>query len=204
MMSKKIRKALIEWNPISDRIMTARICTKVRTMNIIQCYAPTNVDEDVSKDTFYSQLSKVMNNIHPGEINILMGDLNAKVGNNNNNCERTLGKHGVGTRNDNGEILLELCLQNKLIIGGNIFPHKDVHKLTWKSPRGDRNQIDHICINQRWRHTLLDVRVKRGADVFTDHYMLMATIQLKIMAAKKKEEQQKKNTNLSRNSRMWN
>jgi hypothetical protein len=38
-----------------------------------------------------------------------MGDLNAKVGNNNTNMDRVIGKYGCGTINDNGERLVELC-----------------------------------------------------------------------------------------------
>ena len=34
---------------------------------------------------------------------IMMGDLNAKVGNDNRNYERVMGKEGCGTMNDNGE-----------------------------------------------------------------------------------------------------
>ena len=34
---------------------------------------------------------------------IVMGDLNAKVGNNNTDHDRTMGKEGCGTMNENGE-----------------------------------------------------------------------------------------------------
>ena len=98
-----------------------------------------------------------------------MGDINAKVGLDNSNCEAAMGKHGSGSINDNGERLVDFCL--------------DIHKLTWKSPDGRTiNQIDHIIINKKWRRPLLDVKVYRGADVSSDHYMLLAKIKLKLMA----------------------
>lgn len=33
--------------------------------------------------------------------------------------------------NDNGERLVEFCLSNRCIIGGTVFPHRDIHKLSW-------------------------------------------------------------------------
>ncbi|XP_072169569.1 uncharacterized protein [Diadema setosum] len=86
--------------------------------------------------------------------------------------------------NDNGERLLDFCATNDLVIGGTLFPHKNIHKLTWISPNGrDRNQIDHLIINGTWRHSLLDVKVRRGADVSSDHYLVVASLRVKLRRA---------------------
>jgi hypothetical protein len=70
---------------------------------------------------------------------------------------------------------------NDLIIGGTLLTHHDIHILTWNSPNGrDRNQIDHLMINGVWRHSLLDVKVKRIADVVSDHHLVTAYIKIKL------------------------
>ncbi|CAM5112285.1 unnamed protein product [Natator depressus] len=70
---------------------------------------------------------------------------------------------------------------NDLVIGGTLFEHCEIHKLTWCSPNGrDKNQIDHIMINGKWRHSLTDVKVRRGADVGSDHHLVTASIKLKL------------------------
>ena len=75
---------------------------------------------------------------------LVIGDLNAKVGADNANYEIAMGKHGCGTMNNNDERLVHFCLNNDLVIGGTIFPHKNIRKLTWRSPNGRTlNQIDH-------------------------------------------------------------
>ncbi|CAG2233590.1 unnamed protein product [Mytilus edulis] len=52
---------------------------------------------------------------------------------------------------------------------------------TWVSPNGKvKNQIDHILINKKWRSSLLDVKVKRGADVYSDHHLVIGKIRLKL------------------------
>ena len=61
---------------------------------------------------------------------IVMGDLNAKAGSDNTNYERAMGKEGCGSMNNDGERLLECCGTYDLVIGGTLFPHPDIHKLT--------------------------------------------------------------------------
>ena len=115
--------------------------------------------------------------------NMITGDLNAKVGNTNSSTEDAIGRHGCGTINDNGERLVEFCLSNRCIIGGNIFPHRDIHKLSWRSPDGNTvNQIDDVIVNKKWQRSLLDVKVHRGPDIGSDHHLLIAKIRLKLRA----------------------
>ena len=44
--------------------------------------------------------------------------------------EKTTGKNGWGKMNENGERLADICGLNYLVIGGTIFEHKEIHKLT--------------------------------------------------------------------------
>lgn len=183
-MNTTAKKSLIGWKPINERIITARFNSKHTKMTIIQCYAPTNEAEEETKDIFYQQLQKIINDVPTHDLLILMGDLNAKVGNKNEGREKNMGSHGCGDMNENGVLLADLCGMNDLVIGGTIFPHHEIHKKTWISPNGrDRNQIDHIMINGQWRHSLHDVIVRRGADVGSDHHLLLAKIKLHLRKA---------------------
>uniref|UniRef100_H2ZSJ3 Endonuclease/exonuclease/phosphatase domain-containing protein n=1 Tax=Latimeria chalumnae TaxID=7897 RepID=H2ZSJ3_LATCH len=104
----------------------------------------------------------------------------------NTSLEHVMGKHGVGQLNSNGEKLIEFCGINSFIIGGTHFRHKTIHKITWKSNDGiTRNQINHIIINRKWAKSLLDVRIKRGADISSDHFLVVANIQISLKARKK-------------------
>ncbi|VDP40084.1 unnamed protein product [Schistosoma margrebowiei] len=148
-------------------------------MNVIQCYAPTN-NED-AKDQFYNRLQSIIENCPTKNLTILMGDFNAMVGTDNTGYEDTMRRQGLGERNENGERFANLCAVNKLVIGGTIFLHKRIHKTTWTSPdHTTQNQIDHICINKTFRRTIDDVRIKRGADIASDHHLLVAKIKLKL------------------------
>ena len=90
--------------------------------------------------------------------------------------------HGLGIQNNNGMRLMNFCDEAGLVVGGTMFPHRDIHKGTWRSPNLMYvNQIDHIIISRRHKSFLQDVRAYRGADIGqTDHYLLIGKIKLKL------------------------
>ncbi|VDO86799.1 unnamed protein product [Schistosoma margrebowiei] len=103
-------------------------------MNVIQCYTPTNDSNDDIKDQLYEKLQSIIAKCARKDLTILVGDLNTKVGINNTEYEDIMEKHGLGETNKSGERFVNVCAFNKLVIGGTIFPHKRIHKVTWISP----------------------------------------------------------------------
>ena len=179
MMSVKAKRALMEWMLISKRIIKARFYSKYKKLTVIQTYEPTNDATDEEKDEFYNQLQDSVSSCNRHDMIVVMGDLNAKVGSNNTNRENVMGTFGVRVINDNGEMTI-----------GTILPHKEIHKLTWKSPDGKTiNQIDHVMrVNGRMRTSILDTRVMRGADVYSDHHLVRIRVRLKLAWAHGKEK----------------
>ena len=183
MISKEGQRTLIGWEPVSARIITAKFKTSHKriALNIIQCYAPKNDADEEVKEEFYQMLEETTRKCSEKDISVLLGDMNAKIGNENTGYEQAMGKHGLGTMNENGELFANLCANYNLVIGGTIFPHKKCHLSTWVSPDlKTENQIDHLCISKRFRRSLQDVRVKRGADAATDHHLIVAKVKLKL------------------------
>ena len=190
-LKKGLERCLLEWKPINSRLMSMRLRGRHVNTTIIQCYAPTNDSSEEDKDDFYSQLQAETVIAPRHDLIIIMGDLNAKVGHDNTDFEKVMGKHGVGTMNNNGERLVDYCAMNNLVIGGTLFPHRDIHKVTWNSPNGTcKNQIDHLMINNVWKRSLLDVKVRRGADVGSDHHLVTVVIRLKLKKANVKTKTQ--------------
>ena len=101
-----------------------------------------------------------------------------------------VGKHGlICERNDNGDLFVSFCACNNLVITSTMFPHKDVHKYTWTSPDSQyRNQIDHMAIRSQFKTSVQDTRVHGGADVGSDHNLVITKSKLRLNSTGKKQE----------------
>jgi hypothetical protein len=130
---------------------------------------------------------------------MLMGDMNTKVGPNNEGLKQVMGIQCLVEINRNSEMLSNFCASHDLVIGGTIFPHQKCHKITWVSPDHTTvNQIDHIAIDRKFRSSFIDMRNKQGVDIGGNHHLVLAEFKLRIMAAGKKCESRRKKINVQK------
>jgi hypothetical protein len=102
LLNKEARKISLEWKPVSERIIIARLKTIVRPVTLVQCYAPTEMANNEEKVKFYGQIQTVLRSI------IIMGGLSDQLREEYQGAVMMTGKHGLGKLNDNGEMFLEL------------------------------------------------------------------------------------------------
>ncbi|XP_068235584.1 craniofacial development protein 2-like [Palaemon carinicauda] len=108
--------------------------------------------------------------------------MNAKVGKEVNAFQGFIGHQNLHQEsNDNWIRRATFALQNSMVIGGTIFPHKDSHKGTLISPDTNTiNQIDHIMIKKKFRTALFDTRAFRGADCDSGHMLVVEKLRVKL------------------------
>ena len=165
----------MEWAPIIKRIIKARFYSKYKKLTVIQTYSLTNDTTDEVKMNF------TLTSCIKYDIIVLMGDLNAKLGEDNTNRNQIMGRYGVGDMNDNGERLFDVLSIYGLVITGTLFPHKEIHKVTWRSPdERTTKQIDLVFVTGCMRSSIMDKRVMRGPDIYSDHYLVGTRISLKL------------------------
>ncbi|XP_068221963.1 craniofacial development protein 2-like [Palaemon carinicauda] len=131
-------------------------------------------DRNKRKDEYYEELQSVIDEIPERDMRIVIGNSNAKVGRNNQGIENIMGIEGLGeVANENRAHFISFCSTNYLVIGGTLFQQKDIHRYKWIYPCGNY-KLD--------RRTLRNVRSYRGADIGSDHQLLIATLKFKLKA----------------------
>ena len=79
--------------------------------------------------------------------------------------------------------LLEFATFNDLVLANTFGHHKVSRRWTWHSPIGQHhNQIDYILVRKRFRSGVNIARTQSfpGADIGSDHDLLMMTFRLRL------------------------
>ncbi len=186
-LNKAAQNALLGYNPISQRLISARFMTQGGAATVIQVYAPNTADNENEVDDFYNQLQTAINDTPNKDLIIIMGDFNAKIGQEWTDWENVMGHYGYGTSNARGEKLLNFCAVNNLFVTNTMFKQtKDSRQWTWESPdQKTHNKIDFILIKNNWKSCVNNSRSFPSADVGSDHQLIIANIHLRFKAKSK-------------------
>ena len=98
------------------------LCSSPRqTFNItvIHVYAPTSNTEEAEVEWFYEDLQYLLELTPKKDVFFIIGDWNAKVG--SQETPEVTGKFGLGVWNEAGQMLIEFCQENALVIANNFF-----------------------------------------------------------------------------------
>lgn len=169
MVLKEIRAAVMNFQAVNERICVLRVKARRFNITFINLHAPTEEKDNDVKEEFYNEVERVYDACPKHDIKIVLGDLNAKIGK-EDQFREIIGKQSLHKEsNDNGLRVIDFATSKDLRVGSVRFPHKTIHKGTWISPDGrTTNQIDHILINSRHLRALIDVRSMRGANTDSD------------------------------------
>ena len=95
----------------------------------------------------------------------------------NKTWKGVIGRQGDSDINRSGRCLLQFCATNELCIMYTFFRHKEIHKYTWyRDSVGQRSTIIFGIVSADLFSSVVDVCVKRGAEVSTDHHLVVCIL----------------------------
>ena len=162
-MSKRIRHLIINFCAINHRLAYLRLKGKHYNFSLFSVHAPIEVAGEEEKDEFYDELEQTYMKCPNHDVKIILGDMNAKIGREENH-RTTIGEHSLHeVLNNNGLRLIQLTAALNMVVGSTLFPKKSIHKVTRVSPDGRTcNQIDHILVEDCHRTKLSRPRWSSG------------------------------------------
>ena len=154
-------------------MISVRFQDKPFNIRVILVCAPTSNAKEAEIEQFYEDLEDLLELTPPKDVLFVIGDWNAKVG--NQEIPGVTGKFGLGVQNEAGQRLIEFCQENALVIANTLFQQHKRRLYTGTSPDGQhRNQIDYILCSQRWRSSIQSAKTRPQADCASDHELLIA------------------------------
>ena len=198
LVNRTIKNCVLECQPISSRVISIRLRATPFNITVLQAYAPTTSHDDDVVEEFYTQLQSLINKVHKKDILIIQGDWNAKVGKDAlKDWKQFCGSSCNEVTNERGLRLLEFASYNNMVLANTLGQHKASRCWTWHAPNGiHHNQIDYILVKNRFISGIKrgSTRSYPGADVGSDHDMVMMNFKVRLKKTKKS-----KNTRLKFN-----
>lgn len=108
---------------------------------------------------------------------IIIGDFNAKIGQQTPIDTAGVGRFGLGTRNSRDQMLVDFLSGEEMYCMNTFFQKKPKRKWTWRSPGGAvRNEIDYILSSSK--DICEDVSVLGRFDAGSDYRLMRACFRI--------------------------
>ncbi|KAJ8709050.1 hypothetical protein PYW07_008876 [Mythimna separata] len=175
LVPKTLDNNVLDFRGYTDRVAVLKLSiTDEKSLMIIQVYAPTSKHSESEVSKFYDTLTQAYEENH-STFNIVMGDFNAKIGENINSYSENrdvLGPYGLGERNKRGDKLIQFANRQNLSIMNSFFYKKPQYRWTWKSNvrrYNTKNEIDYILCCNNSKHLLKKFRIITNMKFSSDH-----------------------------------
>jgi len=169
--SPRLSDCVSDWVPLGSRVCILKLKVENQSICMLQVYT-TNAASKYQ--AFVDEVNDALLRVSTSESTVLMGDFNARIGTDTETWKGVIGRHGVSGLN--GRYLFQLCCSNVLRIMNTFFQHKDFQQV--QTNYGAK-------IDDKFLHRVgslfsdvLDVRVRRGFELSTDHHLVICSLRI--------------------------
>jgi hypothetical protein len=156
-----------------DKIILVKLLVGDLVFIVISAYAPQIGLNESVKMQFWEALDTLVSSVPISEKLFIGGDLNGHVGSTRVGFDGVHGGFGYGSRNQEGECILNFALAYDLIIANTLFRKRVSHLVTFSSGQ-HCSQIDFILTRREDRHTCSNCKVIPGECIIPQHKLVVA------------------------------
>jgi hypothetical protein len=141
-VNKRIKHLVTDFRAKTPRICKIRVIWLFFNYSLICVHAPTEEKNDDEKDNFYEDRYQIYEECPIRDVKIIIGDLNAKIGQ-EEIYRSVIGKYSLHTlSNDNGIRVINFACSKNMVAASTLFNHKHIHEMIERYPDGQtHNQI---------------------------------------------------------------
>jgi hypothetical protein len=178
-LDKSLKDGVVDIKRQGDRIILVKLRVGDLVFNVISAYAPQIGLNESVKMQFWEELNTLVSSVPISEKLFIGGDLNGHVGSIRVGFDGVYVGFGYGSRNQEGEGILNFVLAYDLIIANTLFRKKVSHLLTFSSGQ-HCSQIDFILARRDDRHACLDCKVIPEECVVPQHKLVVADFRFRV------------------------
>ena len=174
-LKKEHVDGVVELWRVTDMIIGLKMELDGVMLNVIIAYAPQMGCIREEKEAFWLDLDETVEKKPKVEKIVVEADLNGHVGEENDDDEECMGRHGLGKRNNEGQAVVDFATRMELVITNTYFVKKPAHRVTYNS--GERSsQMDYVMVRRRRIKEVLNTKVIVGESVAKQHRKVVSAI----------------------------
>ena len=182
MIKEELSDKVLEVRRKSDRVMSLLLVLGKRLTRVVCAYAPQQGRTMEEKLEFYDDMLAELLLVGHDEFLIVGGDFNGHVGEAADGYEEVHGGYGVGERNEEGKMVLELADATGLVLANTLFKREKRRLITYRSGLNE-TMVDYMMVRLKDRKMLSNVKVIPGQ---LQHGLLLMDVIEKEMLKKMK------------------
>ena len=154
---------------------------------MVSCYVPQTGRSHIEKEGFWRQVEGVIMNTDINQEVIVGGDMNGHVGQIANGFHEAHGNFGYGTRNAEGERILEIAEAMGYVVTSTLFKKRQSHLVIYESG-GNETAVDMILIKREHKKRIMNTKAIPGEACVHGYHLVVMDMHLKVMNCRKNHE----------------